>query len=189
MADKPATRPVDEEGTSKEPSFLRQLGQGFLAERAKGNLPTLNPRTWFMFRGSIRQQRELAMSDRQRQFLAETLEVIERVKNLRVKNPTRSDSFEAAVKRQGLTEDFLQKKMQRLKWMHLGLYVFSGALLVYAFWLALNHGLIVALGVLAASLCAAVHGYLHGFRAWQIEHRNLIRLQDALRIPGTYLVL
>lgn len=160
----------------------RGLGRAFLsdlnAERRKG---------WFV-KGIWRQQKEMMHSPRQAQFFDELAALMRRVIQLKVQ-PTRHDNFEEAVTRQGLSEAFLHARMQRHKWIHLLLYVFAGVLLVYGFWMVLNVNRLLGGGVLVVSLCVAINGYLHGFRAWQIEHRNLIRLQDAIRIPGTYLVL
>ena len=105
------------------------------------------------------------------------------------RTPGRRESFEGAVKRLRLTEADLSAQLARFKNVHLALYVLAGALSVYALWLALDGSFIGAVSVALLTCGAAVHGYLAGFRAWQIEHRSLIRLQDALLIPGTYLVL
>lgn len=141
-----------------------------------------------IIKGTISQQKAMASSERQQEFFREAKETIERVRNLKVQ-PTRVETFEAAVRRLGLSQEQLREQCERHKRVHLTLYVLGSSLLVYAFWLLLNVGLIQAFGVLVASGAAFVNGYLHGYRAWQIENRNFIRLQDALRVLGTYLVL
>lgn len=139
-------------------------------------------------RGLFQQQKDMAVSDRQVQFIAEAKASAKTLRHWRV-NPTRVESFESAVARQGLTPEFLQAQMQRHKWVHLILYLAAGTLLAYAFWLFLNVGAMPGIVVAISAVGVAVNGYIHAFRAWQIEHRALIRLQDALRIPSTYLVL
>jgi hypothetical protein len=176
--DKPKAPQNSAQAPNEELGFWRQFARGFREERRKG----------WLFRGFFRQQKQMAVSDRQAQFFDEAKAAVAKVRHLKVA-PARVETFEEAVARQGLTEEFLYGQMQRHKWVHLGLYLVAGALLVYAFWMFLNSSAFMAVGVLVASFAVAVNGYIHGFRAWQIENRNLIRLQDALRIPGTYLVL
>ena len=65
----------------------------------------------------------------------------------------------------------------------------AGSLCLYATWLLLNVGLMAALTAGVVSLGAAVHGYCYGYRAWQIRHRRLRPLADAIRDLDTYLVL
>ncbi|MEJ6002704.1 hypothetical protein [Paucibacter soli] len=160
-------------GKTASRGVLREIGRDFRAQRKKG---------------LIRQQRDMAVSERQVEFISETKGLIQRVLALKVA-PTRVETFEAAVKRLRLSDEFLEAQMQRHKSIHLALYMVAGALLVYGFWMYLNTGVIAAMAVLVAASGATVNGYLHGYRAWQIENRNLIRLQDAVRMPSTYLVL
>jgi hypothetical protein len=143
-----------------EASFWKQFAQGFREERRKG----------WLFRGFFRQQKQMAVSERQARFIGEAKDALANVRRLKVA-PSRVETFEEAVARQGLTEEFLYGQMQRHKWIFM------------------NTSGFMAISVLIAALAVAVNGYIHGFRAWQIENRNLVRLQDALRIPGTYLVL
>ena len=141
-------------------------------------------------KGFFRQQKDMALSARQRKFLAEAKSTADNINaNGAKKSPRRVESFTDAVARQNLSEQHLSEQLQRFKNAHLALYFAAGALLVYALWLALNTGVLVSIGVLTASVGLGIQGYIYGFRAWQIEHRNLIRLQDAIRIPETYLVL
>lgn len=165
--------PSQNEPTEQRPGFLAQLGRDWKEHRKKG---------------LVRQQADMAISARQVEFFREAKSAVEKVRHMRVA-PSRVESFEAAVARQGLSDQFLSEQMQRHKWVHLVLYLVAGSLFVYALWLLMNRGPFLAVGVSLASLAIAVNGYLHGYRAWQIENRNLIRLQDALRIPATYLVL
>lgn len=139
-------------------------------------------------RGFWRGQRQMVFSDRQKEFLADTAAQAGRIFARRVA-PTRVESFAEAVARLGLSNADLAVQLRRHKAVHLSLYALAGVLLVYALYLGLNHGAWFGVGALIASAGMAVSGYLHGFRAWQIENRNLIRLQDALRAPQTYLVL
>tara|TARA_B100001105_G_scaffold100778_4_gene80733 strand:+ start:124 stop:657 length:534 start_codon:yes stop_codon:yes gene_type:complete len=176
--DKPKAPQNTAQATNEVPGFWQQFAQGIREERSKG----------WLLRGLLRQQKQMAVSDRQARFFSEAKGAVAKARRLKVA-PTRVETFEEAIARQGLSEEFLYSQMQRHKWVHLGLYLVAGALLVHAFWMFLNSSAFMALGVLIASFAVAVNGYIHGFRAWQIENRNLIRLQDALRIPGTYLVL
>jgi hypothetical protein len=137
----------------------------------------------------VRQQVDQAWGQPQRTFWGETMAGVRRAFGVRVNPQRRVETFDAAVRRLGLTQAQLDEQLSKYKTVHLVLYGVAGALLVYGMHLTLAHGLLVGAGAYVAGLSAAVYGYLHGFRAWQIEHRSLIRLQDALRIPGTYLVL
>lgn len=142
----------------------------------------------FRRKGFFARQAEVAALGRQTEVLSETKNIIKRALAMRPK-PGRVEQFEAAVQRLGLTQEELDAKMNghmRIQWIF---YTVAGALIAYSWWLTLNAGLIPGLTALIASLGPVVSGYMHGFRAWQIQNRNLIKLQDALRIPGTYLVL
>lgn len=175
----PKQAPQQPAVTHEEPSgFVGRFFADWKAARQRGK----------GVRGFIAQQKEMAVSERQVVFFNEAKRAVKLAKAMKVA-PTRVETFEQAVKRQGLTEDFLRQQMQRQKWVHLALYLVAGILLVYAFWLFMNRGGMLSLGTLVAAVAVAVNGYIHGFRAWQIENRNLIRLQDAIRIPSTYLVL
>lgn len=152
---------------------------------------TATPKKGGLFRwvgGIVAQQREMVFGARHRQVLAETKRTLEGVRKLKVQ-PTRVETFEEAAVRLGWSNELLESQLRRFKSAHLILYAAAGLFLVYATYLGLNVGKLAGTGALIAALGAAVNGYLHGFRAWQIEHRNLIRLQDALRLPATYLVL
>lgn len=135
-----------------------------------------------------REQKDMVVSKRQKQFLSETMDVVTRLREMRVA-PTRVEEFEAAVARQGLTKQALETQFNRYKAVHLALYGISGALVVYALYLALNFNVYFGLGALIAAAGAAINGYLHGYRAWQIKNRNFILLQDAIKNVDTYLVL
>lgn len=124
-----------------------------------------------------------------REFWSETASLARAIFGMRLKRSRRIEQFDVAVTRLGLTKADLQAQLGRHKFVHLVMYAFSGALVVYGTYLAQRHGLLIAAGAYIAAAGGLVSGYLHGFRAWQIENRNLISLQDALRIPGTYLVL
>lgn len=141
-----------------------------------------------MFGNFWREQKEMAVSSRQKQFLKETADVVTRLRNMRVA-PTRIEEFGAAVARKGLTEATLQKQFTQYKMVHISLYGIAGVLLVYALYLALNFNAYFGAGALIAAAGAAVNGYLHGYRAWQIKNRNFVLLQDAIKNIDTYLVL
>lgn len=138
--------------------------------------------------GVFESQRAMASSPRRDQVLRETKEAISRVRRMKVA-PTRVDTFEGAVARYGYTVEQLAAQEKRHKYVHWALYTISGALLIYALHLSLAYSVLFGAGAFVLSIATAVNGYIHGFRAWQIQNRNLIRLQDALCIPGTYLVL
>lgn len=134
------------------------------------------------------QQREMAYPSHLAGF---NKEVFRTYKGLLTGNvaPKRVETFEAAVARQGLTEEFLSSQLERLKNLHVAMYVLGALVLVYAVWLAVSASLLF--GGVSAFWAAGmfIRGYLYGFRAWQIQNRDLIRLQDAVRIRSTYLVL
>ena len=136
-----------------------------------------------------KEQKKAAYSDAQRQFWSETVQGYKRVLALKANEPTRIETFDEAVVRLSLSPKDLVAQERRFKVVHLVLYALAGALMVYALHMALNVHLVVGLAVLVSAAGIATQGYLVGFRAWQIQNRNLIRLQDAIRIPGTYLVL
>lgn len=170
-----STQIPEEASDTKKQSFWRIFAQEYKINKGKG---------------FFRQQKDMALSARQRKFLNEAKSATDNITaNDAKKSARRVESFADAVTRQNLSEQHLSEQLQRFKNTHLAFYFAAGALLVYALWLVLNTGVLVSLGVLIASICAGVQGYIYGFRAWQIENRNLIRLQDAIRIPETYLVL
>jgi hypothetical protein len=136
----------------------------------------------------IADQKRMASSPRRDQVIAETKAAVNRARRLKLQ-PTRVETFEQAVRRKGYTPEFLASQAKAFKNTHLCLYAVAGTLLVYALHLTLKFNAFYGAGAFVTSACAAVIGYLYGFRAWQIDNRTLIKLQDALRIPGTYLVL
>lgn len=103
--------------------------------------------------------------------------------------PKRVERFEDAVARQGLTDAFLAEQLERLKNLQVVMYCLGGFILLYAIWLALGGSLLYGAVTAFWAFGIAVRGYLYAYRAWQIQHRDLIRLQDAIRIKSTYLVL
>ncbi|WP_137921282.1 hypothetical protein [Hydrogenophaga sp. 2FB] len=138
--------------------------------------------------GFWNQQREMAYPTHLAGF---NKEVFRTYKGLLSGNvaPKRVETFDAAVARQGLTEEFLSSQLEKLKNLHVAMYVIGAFVLVYAVWLAITSSLLFG-GVSAFwAVGIFVRGYLYGFRAWQIQNRDLIRLQDGIRIRGTYLVL
>lgn len=139
-------------------------------------------------RGLIQQQRDMAITPRQAEFFSETQRIL---KTVRIKSEAtrRVDKFEEAVHRQGLTQEHLDSKFRQHKTAHLLMYACSCAILIYSFWLLLNVGWFIATGALLGAIAIALNGYLQGFRAWQIQHRNLISLGRALRMADTYLIL
>lgn len=139
-------------------------------------------------RGVFESQKAMAASPRRAQVVGETMSAIKRVRNLRVA-PRRVETFEQAIARKGYSQERLDAQMRQHKHVHLALYAVAAALVVWALHLGLKFNWFFGMGALMAAVSAGVNGYIHGYRAWQIEHRNLIRLQDAIRIPGTYLVL
>jgi Flp pilus assembly protein TadB len=146
---------------------------------------------WFGFRWAFNywaDTKKQAYNARQQQFNRDLLQQYKTLATMH-KAPRRVTTFEAAMQRSGLSEKDLAKRLRRLKAVHLGLYFFALAVAVYALFLGLNYSVSSGILALLVTLASGVYGYLNGFRAWQLEHRNLIRLQDAVRIPGTYLVL
>lgn len=136
----------------------------------------------------LREQKELAFGKRHRVVWADAAKEVSRVKNLH-KAPRVVETFEEAVVRHNLTQEVLDERYRQFHRAHLALYVIGILLLEYAVYLSFNVGAISATGAFVAAVGAFVNGYLNGFRAWQVSHRNLIQLQDALRIPSTYLLL
>ena len=134
------------------------------------------------------EQKKAAYTDAQKQFWAETVAGARRLSVSR-RTPSRVESFEAAVERLGLTDVDLAAQRLRFTVGQLLLYAFAGLLLAYATYVGLNVSLYTGCLIAAASVAAAIQGYVLGFRVWQIKHRSLIRLQDAIRRLDTYLVL
>jgi len=118
-------------------------------------------------------------------------EVFRTYKGLLTKSvtPKRVETFEAAVARMSLSEEFLAGQLERLKNLHVIMYCLGGLVMLYAFWLAMSSSFIFGAVSAFWALGILIRGYLYGYRAWQIQNRDLIRLQDAIKIKGTYLVL
>lgn len=140
------------------------------------------------FRGLWQEQKQAVCGTAHRQFWKETVDGVKRVRGLK-RAPTRVESFEAAVARLGLSQQDLADQSRRFKAAQIALYAFAGALLVYSLWMVLNISVPVGIVICISSGATAVNAYLQGFRAWQIDNRNLIRLEDAIRSFGTYFVL
>lgn len=103
--------------------------------------------------------------------------------------PMPRETFMAVAARLGLTDSDLASRELRLRVAHLAMYALAGFLLVYALWVTLTESHAVGACILTASIATAVQGYLVGLRAWQIQHKMLVPLREALRMPDTYLVI
>lgn len=100
------------------------------------------------------------------------------------------ESFEAAVQRQGLTEQDLAQRFAYFRRAQLMMYAGAIALLVYSARLYFNAtGVSEFVCTPLAALAMVVRGYLFGFRAWQVRIRRLAPLGEAVRDLSTYLVL
>lgn len=138
--------------------------------------------------GVVSQQREMAYPSHVAELNKEVFSTYKGLFNGSIK-PKRVESFEDAVVRMGLTDKFLAQQLERLKNLHVVMYCLGGLVLVYAFWLAMSSFLLFGAVSAFWGLGILVRGYIYGYRAWQIQNRDLIRLQDAIKIKSTYLVL
>lgn len=100
-----------------------------------------------------------------------------------------SEAFEDAVRRRGLSAADLATSFRAFRAGHLALYFVGMVLLAYSLVCFRDFGFLVGMPAAMLSLLALIAGYLQGFRAWQIQNRNLIRLEDAVRNASTYLIL
>lgn len=150
-------------------------------EKKQGRL-----RKWVV--GIYRQQAGMAYPPHLAQFNREVLKSYKGFFSLKIE-PSHVEPFEVAVARQKLTHEFLAKKLSNLKNMQIAMYSLAAVVFVYSIWLLSKGSLTAGIATIVWSLGIAVRGYLFAFRAWQIQNRALIRLQDAIKIPGTYLVL
>lgn len=100
-----------------------------------------------------------------------------------------AETFDSLVHRKHWTEAELQSALAAYLRVHWCMYVLAGVFIVNAAWLALNVGPLPTAAALIAAGGAAVHGYLYGYRAWQIRNRKLRTLGDAVRDIDTYLVI
>lgn len=141
------------------------------------------------FRRLASEQANQVWGPAHRAFWSETMSGVKRAFATRVNENRRVETFEGAVQRLGLTDEFLDDQLCKYKAAHLMLYGLSGLMLVFGTYMGTHYSVISGLAAYIAAGGGFVSGYLHGFRAWQIENRNLIRLEDAVRIRGTYLVL
>jgi len=107
------------------------------------------------------------------------------------------EDFDAAFERLGVKKEvitkrcdqILQAKCETLKNLQIAMYCLAIAIFMYSAYLAISGSFFGTLGTFLWACGITARGYLYGFRAWQIQHRALIRLQDALKIKSTYLVL
>lgn len=141
-----------------------------------------------LVRGTFRQQISMAGSSRRAEFWAVTIEQIRRVAATR-REPTRVESFEDACQRLKLSPADLQTQFKQFRLAHWLCYLIGAAILLWSFWLSLNSGWIPAFGALLFSGGAMLNGYLYGFRAWQIQIRELAPLSKAIRRLDSYLVI
>lgn len=163
-----------------EPPSRRQQVATYLAQSAKANL--LSPRHY------LRQHLDALHGPGHRAIVGGMRELY-RTRLAAARRKGRVESFDAARRRLKLSDRELYEQLERFKNAHLAMYVLSSALLIYAVWLGVCNSYIGALTTFVLAGGGYVHGYLLGFRAWQIEHRSLLPLKAALRKPGTYLVL
>lgn len=135
-----------------------------------------------------RQQKEAVYGDAAKVNLEQTRVAVRKlVQNHR--KPQRIETFEAACERLSLTAGRLKKLESQFKATHWAMYAIGCALTVYALYLGLNVGKLHGFAVALAAIAAFVQGYVSGFRAWEIQNRRFIKLNAAIRLPDTYLVL
>lgn len=139
----------------------------------------------FWFKGSIKQQLEMAAPPRE---LGNVLGAL-RPSGVRSAEQARADEFEASVARFGISQEHLDAKLRHHIRLHHLYYGVGFLALLYGWWFLLNFSLLKSVPCLAVAIGLVINGYLQGFRAWQIQNRQLITLRDALRNPATYLVL
>ena len=99
------------------------------------------------------------------------------------------ETWESLCARKGYTEEAIADGLRRALHQHWLMYAVAGVVVVYAAWLMETASVMAGLVAFAPAVGALVCGYCAGYRAWQLQHRRLIRFVDALRIRGTYLVL
>jgi len=160
---------------------MAKIQSGETTMQSRTDRPGFWARLW-------KQQKTAAYSESQRQFTRETVAGVRQAIAMRGV-PTRVETFEAAVRRLGLTEDHLRSQFRQFAAVQLALYVVAAVLLVYALWTVLSVSVITGFGITLAAVATAIQAYVIGLRAWQIKNRNLIRLQDAFRRLDTYLVI
>lgn len=100
-----------------------------------------------------------------------------------------TETWESLCARKGYTEEAIADGLRRALHQHWLMYAVAGVVVVYAAWLMETASVMAGLVAFAPAVGALVCGYCAGYRAWQLQHRRLIRFVDALRIRGTYLVL
>ena len=138
--------------------------------------------------GVFKDQAQMAASTRRTQMIQETRQVVESALRMRVE-AGRRETFEEAVEKYGYTEKFLQEQLKNHKLVHLVLYGMGCVMILYAAHLTLSYSPLYGIGAFISSIVIFLTGYIHGFRAWQIQHRKMISFQEALRNPGTYLIV
>lgn len=139
-------------------------------------------------KGTFRQQIAMAKSQRVSDFWQLTFEMIRRARG-QGRHPTRIETFDEACLRLRLTHEDLAAQFKQFRLAHWLCYGLGTSIMVYAYWLSLNSGWIPATGAFLFSVGALVNGYLYGFRAWQIQIRELAPLTDAVRRIDSYLVV
>lgn len=138
--------------------------------------------------GIARQQREMAYPAHVAELNRDVFRAYKGIFSPSV-TPKRVDLFADAVARQGLSEEFLANQLERLKNLQIVMYCMGVVILVYSVWLAATSSLFFGFGAAIWGFGIVIRGYIYAYRAWQIQNRDLIRLQDALLIKSTYLVL
>ena len=139
-------------------------------------------------RGTLRQQIAMAISARVAEFWSATFDQIRRVRDMR-RAPTRIETFEQACQRLKLSPQDLEAQFQQFRLAHWLCYGIGACILLWSFWLYLSSSWIPALGASLFAFGAMVNGYLYGFRAWQIQVRELAPLTKALKRLDSYLVI
>lgn len=134
------------------------------------------------------QQKKAVYSDASREFTADIAKIVRHVR-AHDATPTRVETFQNAIDRFGLTADDLKRRETRFKHLHWGFYSLAFLLVLYALYVALNNSLYVGIVISFSALACLTQGYVYGFRAWQVQNRNLISLPAALRNPDTFLIL
>jgi hypothetical protein len=177
--DKIEPTPTASSANAADPKFKSIFREEWAAHKAKNK---------GAIKGTIRQQFSMAASSRVADFWSLTFDQVRRVRAMR-HAPTRVETFEEACARLKLSNDDLAAQFKQFRLAHWLCYGIGIAIFVYAYWLGLNTGLLPAAGAFLFAIGAMVNGYLYGFRAWQIQIRDLAPLTQAVRRLDSYLVV
>jgi hypothetical protein len=174
-----ANDPRIEDGVVLPPRRRGILGSLFRAPIAFGD---------FLVGQPVRDAKKMMTPETSKRFREEVMGDISESLNATHK-PSRIETFDEAVARQGLTEDQIQKRFKQFVLISRVFYLTSFVCIgisIFYFWAGTS--ILASIATMVWGLAGSLSGWKYAYRAWQIKIRRLALPIEGLRNPEAWFV-